>query len=137
MRFLPSLLASLAILTGLSIAGDKAPAKGPVIHLDAPATAKLLEEKAAGKRPVIIDIRTLAEFEDGHLEGARQIDFLRDDFEEKIAKLDRATPYLIHCRSGGRSGRSLATWKKLGFKRIYHLDGGMNAWRKAGLPVVK
>lgn len=112
---------------------------GPVRHLDAPAAAKLLAESENDEkeRLTIIDIRTVAEFDEGHLKGAKQIDFLRDDFAEEIAKLDRKKPYLVHCRSGGRSTRSLSVWKELGFEKVYHLDGGILAWIKAKLPVEK
>ncbi|MFP6881875.1 MAG: rhodanese-like domain-containing protein [Roseibacillus sp.] len=54
-----------------------------------------------------------------------------------MGKLDRNKAYLVHCRSGGRSTNSLGVWKKLGFKRVYHLDGGFLAWQKAKLPVEK
>ena len=110
---------------------------GGILHVNAREAAQLLSHKDEKKRPVIIDIRTSGEFKEGHLEGARQIDFLEDDFAARVRKLDRARPYLIHCRSGGRSSRSLALWNKLGFKKVYHLDGGILAWEKASHPVVK
>ena len=110
---------------------------GGILHVNAREAAQLLSHKDEKKRPVIIDIRTSGEFKEGHLEGARQIDFLEDDFAARVRKLDRARPYLIHCRSGGRSSRSLALWNKLGFKKVYHLDGGILAWKKASHPVVK
>lgn len=109
---------------------------GAIIHVNAREAAQLLTDKDEKKRPLIIDIRTSAEFREGHLEGARQIDFLEDDFSAKIRKLDRTRAYLIHCRSGGRSSHSLALWKKLGFKKVYHLDGGILAWEKARQPVI-
>jgi rhodanese-related sulfurtransferase len=43
----------------------------------------------------------------------------------------------VHCASGGRSTHSLALFKKHQFQSIYHLDGGIKAWQKAGLPVEK
>ncbi len=110
---------------------------GVIVHVTAREAAQLLTAKDEKKRPLIIDIRTSAEFGEGHLKGARQIDFLEDDFSARIRKLDRTRSYLIHCRSGGRSSHSLALWKKLGFKKVYHLDGGILAWEKANLSVVK
>ncbi len=131
----PLLLLCLAI--SLPSSGQALSKPGPVVHVDAKKAALLLSAKEARTRPVIIDIRTPGEFREGHLKGAQLIDFLGDDFSGKIAKLKRDRPYLVHCRSGGRSSQSLAIWKKLGFKRIYHLDGGMLDWQKAGLPVSK
>ena len=65
------------------------------------------------------------------------IDFKAPDFESNLAELDRDQPYLIHCRSGGRSTSSLPVFEKLGFNHVIHLDGGFNAWQEAGNPVVK
>jgi len=137
MRLFTSIMISLAVLAASAHADDKKKQDGPIVHVDAAGAAKLLAEKDPAKRPTVIDIRTTEEFDGGHLADARQIDYLSDDFEAKISKLDRARPYLVHCRSGGRSGRSLDVWKRLGFKKIYHLDGGILAWEKAKQPVVK
>ena len=109
----------------------------PVVHLDAGEASEVMARADKEKRPRGIDIRTLDEFKEGHLAGAIHIDFFKEDFAVRIQKLDRKKPYLIHCQSGGRSSRSLALWAKLGFRKIYHLDGGLLAWKKAGLPVVR
>lgn len=85
----------------------------------------------------ILDIRTAGEFQAGHIAGAVNIDFQGGNFAAELGKLDRAKPYLVYCRSGNRSGRSLATFEKLGFTKIHHLAAGFNGWTKAGLPVVK
>ena len=133
---IPLLLAS--VLGSLLVNAEPGKKKtGGILHVNAREAAQLLSNKDEKKRPVIIDIRTSDEFREGHLEGARQIDFLEDDFAARVRKLDRSRAYLIHCRSGGRSSRSLALWNKLGFKKIYHLDGGILAWEKASQPVVR
>ena len=49
--------------------------------------------------------------------------------------LDKETTWLVHCKSGVRSGKTLPLMKKLGFKSIIHMDGGINDWRAAELPV--
>ena len=106
-------------------------------HVDATAAATLLAEKDEAKKLTVLDIRTAGEFEEAHIDGATNIDFIDPTFEEQITKLDRDKPYLVHCQSGGRSGRSLEVFKKLGFKNIYHLDGGLTGWRTAGNAVVE
>ena len=133
---IPFLLASVLGSLPVNAEPDKKNTGG-ILHVTAREAAQLLSNKDEKKRPVIIDIRTSDEFREGHLEGARQIDFLEDDFAARVRKLDRSRAYLIHCRSGGRSSQSLALWNKLGFKKIYHLDGGILAWEKASHPVVK
>ncbi len=118
-------------------AGNDEKKSPTIVHVDARQAGELLSDPDKKNSPIIIDIRTSDEFREGHLKGARQIDFLEEGFAEKVRKLDRSRPYLIHCRSGGRSSSSLALWKKMKFKKVYHLDGGILAWEKAGLPVVK
>lgn len=103
-------------------------------HVDAAGAAKLL---ASAEKPVVLDIRTAAECAAGHIEGATMIDFRAPDFESKVAALDRNQSYLVHCQGGGRSTESLATFQKLGFKHIIHLDGGFGDWEAAGQPVKK
>lgn len=130
------LLAPLLLILPVDAGNDEK--KSPtIVHVDARQAAKLLSGPDKKDGPIIIDIRTSDEFTEGHLKGARQIDFLEEGFVEKVSKLDRNRPYLIHCRSGGRSSRSLALWKKMKFKKVYHLDGGILAWEKAGLPLIK
>lgn len=111
--------------------------EGPVIHVNAKEASALLEDKDATKRPTVIDVRSQDEYDEGHLKGAQVLDFLEgeEEFEESLKKLDRDKPYLIHCASGRRSNNSLAIWKKLGFTKVYHLDGGIKAWEDAKLPV--
>jgi rhodanese-related sulfurtransferase len=134
---LASIALALFLAAGFAAAEEKEAKKDPVTHLDAEKAGKLLAEDDEARKPVILDVRTPDEFAEGHLEGAKNIDFNAKDFAERLGKLDKEKPYLVHCRSGGRSGRSLATFEKLGFKKLYHLDGGILAWEDAGLPVVK
>ncbi len=84
---------------------------------------------------VVLDVRTPQEYQSGHVAGARNVDFKAPDFEARLAALDRTQTYLVHCASGRRSTASLATFEKLNFTSIVHLDGGMQAWQSAGEPV--
>ena len=85
---------------------------------------------------VILDVRTPEEFDAGHLEGATLIDFYEPDFADRIADLDRDTPYLLYCRSGNRSGSAAELMEELGFTDVTDVDGGINAWVDASQPVV-
>lgn len=93
--------------------------------------------KADTNGTVVLDVRTREEYEAGHIPGSVLIDFNSDDFEEKVAKLDKDKTYLVHCASGGRSARASKKMEKLGFKKLYNLEGGMGAWEKAGKPIEK
>jgi len=129
MKTLPLILISLFMT--LSAHSEPAPT---VKHLDPAAAAKLLTTK---DKPTVLDVRTAEEFAEGHLADAKNIDFMKSSFTEEVAKLDKKQPYLVHCKSGGRSAKTLAVFKKLGFENIYHLDGGIMAWEKAKQKVVK
>ena len=83
---------------------------------------------------VILDLRTPDEFNSGHLPNAKNIDFYKADFKTRIASLDRNATYLVYCRSGRRSGVTLDFLRDVGFGRVYHLDGGVIAWRAPGCP---
>jgi len=95
--------------------------------------------KALKKNPkmVVIDLRTAKEFAQGHIPKAINIDFTGEGFEKEIAKLDRKKSYLIHCRSGARSARSLPTWKKHGFTDVIHLKTGILGWQQVGLALTE
>ena len=89
------------------------------------------------KKVTVLDVRSPEEYAEGHIDQAVNLDFLDDTFESKVAKLDKAKPYLVHCAGGGRSTNSLEVFKKLGFTNITHLDGGLKAYTKAGGAVTK
>lgn len=86
-------------------------------------------------KPVILDVRTPEEYAGGHLVNAILIDFYSDDFRAKLDQLDKSQVYLVYCRSGNRSGQALNIMKKLGFKKAYHMAGGIVRWVAEGLPV--
>lgn len=104
-----------------------------VTHVNPKEAQKLLSNKTV----IVLDIRTPGEFKSTHIAGATNIDFLAPDFEQKISRLDPNKTYLVHCASGGRSTHSLPVLKNHHFQLLYHLDGGLKAWEKEGLPVEK
>ena len=105
-------------------------------NVSADSAYALMQRNADNPDFVVLDVRTPGEFESGHLENAIMIDFRDSDFEEKAAALDKNKTYLMHCRSGNRSGQALQEMRELGFKKIYHMNRGMIEWNERGLPVV-
>lgn len=85
---------------------------------------------------VILDVRTPEEFAEGHIDDAIMIDFYSDDFADQLAGLDPDVPYVLYCRSGNRSGQTLAIMEQLGFTSVQDVDGGALAWQEDGLPLV-
>lgn len=83
----------------------------------------------------VIDVRDAAEFASGHLLAARNIPVAK--FAERAADLEKmkGKPLIVCCETGIRSGKAIKELQKLGFDRVVGLDGGIAAWRKAGLPL--
>ncbi len=80
---------------------------------------------------VILDVRTLEEFSEGHLPGAVNLNFFAADFLDKV-KAYEGKQVLIHCASGGRSGQALSRLKDTSFASLYHLKTGFTGWQSAG-----
>jgi rhodanese-related sulfurtransferase len=76
---------------------------------------------------VLIDVRTAAEYQSYHFEGAINLDYLAPEFWDRIEQLDPSATYIVYCRSGRRSTRACTLMKNGGFSRIYNLDGGLKA----------
>ena len=84
---------------------------------------------------VLLDIRTPAEVEAGHISGAVNLDSYSAAFRDDLATLDRDKVYLIYCRTGNRTGRAYSMMEELGFERVYDMGGGISQWIAAGYPV--
>ncbi len=108
-----------------------------VKKISAKDAASLIEKNKDNPDFVILDVRTPAEYSDGHIENALNVDVKSESFTENAQKLDTERTYLIHCRSGARSAIAGAQMKELGFVDIYDIEGGFIAWEKQGYPVAK
>lgn len=85
----------------------------------------------------VIDVRTPEEHRAGAIfPDAKLIDFYAADFQTQLSELDKNQPYLIYCRSGNRTGQTLAIMKSLGFMEVHDLKGGKNAWERDGRKLV-
>ena len=78
---------------------------------------------------VIIDVRTDAEFEEGHIPEAKQIDIYNGaEFLKQAKELDPEKNYYVYCRSGGRSAQACMLLNSVGVKNAYNLKGGIKEW---------
>lgn len=86
---------------------------------------------------VVIDVRELAEYAEGHILAARSLPL--SQLERRAGELDKlkAKPVILCCASGNRSASALRVFKEHGVERVYNLEGGYGAWMQAGLPVEK
>ena len=78
----------------------------------------------------LIDIRTCVEYQMGHIDNAKHIDFSQiNTFVEKFEKFDKKRPLYIYCLTGSRSQQAARILYQMGFKKIYDLGGGYRAWK--------
>ena len=83
----------------------------------------------------VLDVRTGGEYGGGHIAGALNINYFSLNFRKKIRELDKSATYVVHCKSGHRSGRAAPIMKEEGIDAVIHMDGGFDAWKDAGFPV--
>ena len=84
---------------------------------------------------VLLDVRTAAEYAEGHIEGAVLIDQGQSDFVEKAkAAIPADKKIAIYCRGGRRSANAANRLAAEGYQCV-NLKGGIMAWKKAGMPV--
>jgi len=85
---------------------------------------------------VIVDIRSAAQFKEGHIVGSLSLPMA--ELEQKVKKLEKfkSQPMIIVCASGLESPRAAVLLGKQGFN-IRILGSGMRAWREAAMPLVK
>lgn len=93
------------------------------------------EQKLQDSDIQLVDVRTPAEFADGHLPNAINVNVMDDDFDAEMAKLDKEKPVMVYCKSGGRSAKAASKLKVQGFKNITDLDGGITSWKQAEKPI--
>lgn len=89
------------------------------------------------RNAVVVDLRPAAEFGAGHLPAARQVAF--DELQAKIGQIakNKATPVLLVCQTGQQSNKARQAVQAAGYTEVHVLQGGLNAWQQAGMPVVK
>lgn len=95
--------------------------------------ASLIEDASVQR----LDVRTMAEYSEGHIPGTININVLDDSFAVMAdSTLQKDKPVALYCRSGKRSKKAAAILSEKGYK-VYELDKGFNAWQEAGEKVEK
>jgi thioredoxin len=84
----------------------------------------------------ILDVRTPAEYTGGHIKGSLLADWNnRAEFERRVSFIDKDKPLYVYCLGGGRSAKAAEKLRSEGYKNVYELQGGINAWKAADKPV--
>ncbi|NMJ41095.1 DUF2892 domain-containing protein [Roseomonas sp. JC162] len=100
--------------------------------ITATEAARLLREEGA----TLVDVREADEHARERIPGARNLPLSR--LEEAELAVQAGRPVLFHCRSGARTqGNADRLAAKAGLCEAYVVDGGLDAWKRAGLPVAE
>lgn len=79
-----------------------------------------------------LDVRTLAEYSEGHIVKSTNINVMDDSFASMAdSLLQKDKPIAVYCRSGKRSKKAAKILSDKGYK-VFELDKGFNAWQEAG-----
>lgn len=89
---------------------------------------KEFKENLATGEYIVFDVRTVDEYQSGHIDGAKSLDFLGEGFDATIKNLPKNYKYMIYCKSGGRSAKALEKMKNAGFVHVLELEDGYSAW---------
>jgi rhodanese-related sulfurtransferase len=100
-------------------------------------TADEFEKEITTQKNIqILDVRTPGEFFGGHIKNALQANWNdKTEFDRRIAFVDKNKPVYVYCLAGGRSAAAADKMRKTGYKNVYELSGGTNAWRAANKPL--
>ena len=88
-------------------------------------------------KAVVIDVCEPGEYAAGHINGARNVPLSQLEALLPNVVKNKATPVILVCQAGVRSGRALAVARKLGYENAQSLAGGLKAWQAASMPVSK
>ena len=86
---------------------------------------------------LLVDLSPSNDFQKGHIAGSKSVQVSQFDPENKLLASARALPVVVTCRTGQASADAAKRLKKAGFEQVYWLDGGVQAWQHADLPLVK
>lgn len=86
---------------------------------------------------LVVDLRPAADFQKGHVAGSRNVLMAQFDPENKQLAPARELPVVLVCKVGETASTAAKRLRKAGFKDVNLLEGGIQAWQAADLPLVK
>ncbi len=85
----------------------------------------------------VLDVRTADEITQGKIEGAVEIDFYSSDFLDQVNQISKDQEVYVYCAVGARSEEAARMLIQQGYTKVYHLQGGIQAWGQQGLPIAR
>lgn len=111
----------------------------PSTALPPVSPGEVAARRSRGLHVDLIDVRTPLEYDAVHAEGARPAPL--DTLDPATVMSSRAgssdEPLYVICKSGGRSAKAVEKFRSAGFDNVISVQGGTDAWERAGLPVVR
>ena len=108
---------------------ESSASQATVVNLNAKEFA---EKSPSG---TILDVRTPGEVAQGKIEGAVVIDFYQSDFMDRVSNISKDQEIYIYCAVGARSEEAARMLVQQGYTKVYHLQGGIQAWYQNGFPI--
>lgn len=93
---------------------------------------RLARRERDGDNFVLVDVREPVEFEIGRIPGSVLVPLAGIRDGSALEQIPHGVPLILHCKAGSRSAQALASLKAAGYDDVVHLDGGIDAWAKAG-----
>lgn len=106
---------------------------GPIQTIDVSEASRRLAEGAPGSGPILLDVREQHEFRVLRVPGAVLLPM--SAIPERYEALPRDRPLLVMCAAGRRSLVVSEFLSRNGYLEVTNVTGGIDAWRRAGLPV--
>lgn len=126
-------LAIMGLLMFLSTLFSCQQQKGNFKSLPVEEFASIIQDEDVQR----LDVRTVAEYSEGHIPATVNINVLDDSFATIAdSVLQKDKPVALYCRSGKRSKKAAAILSSKGYV-VYDLDKGFNAWQEAGEKIEK
>lgn len=128
------------IFIGLAI-GSGIALLWPLLNRGADGVANIAATQAvmlmSRSKPLILDVRDAAEFATGHIQGAKNIPIAELAGRIKEIEKFKDKPVLVHCQKGMRAKGACSILKAQQFSQLNNLQGGLDAWVEAKLPLIK
>jgi rhodanese-related sulfurtransferase len=126
-------LVAIAVLSGSILLITTFQSRGGANALSATQATLLINREDAQ----VIDVREPAEYAAGHVADARSIP--SGQLDERLDELEKykEKPLILICQTGTRSASACSRLRKQGFTQVHSLEGGIESWVSAGLPIRK
>ena len=86
---------------------------------------------------LLVDVRGASDFEKGHIAGSKNVQMTQFDPENKQLAPAKSLPVVMVCKVGQTASLAAKRLRKAGFTDVAVLEGGIQAWQAADLPLVK